>query len=248
MDRRNLLKALAGFALCPICAPRSFAAEWSYEGAHGPDKWGEINAASRVCSTGHQQSPIDISATTKADLPELSIAWSNTADTIVNNGHTIQVDFGEGSMLKAGNQAYKLVQFHFHRPSEHKIAGKVFPMEVHFVHQAPSGALGVVGIMMVAGRANPTFGRVVATMPQEAGPPVKAEAAIDPNGLLPAKLGYFRYAGSLTTPPCSETVDWMVLTDPVQVAETDIAAFAKLYPMNARPVQKLFRRFLLTSG
>lgn len=91
------------------------------------------------------------------------------------------------------------------------------------------------------------FAKVVATMPPAEGPPVKADPGIDPNGLLPAKFGYYLYSGSLTTPPCSETVDWMLLTNPIEVAETDIAAFATLYPMNARPVQKLDRRFVLRS-
>jgi carbonic anhydrase len=139
------------------------------------------------------------------------------------------------------------VQFHFHRPSEHKIDGKSFPMEVHFVHATASGALGVIGVLMTAGKANAAFSKIVATMPQKAGPPVKADAAIDPGTLLPAGRSYFSYAGSLTTPPCAETVAWMLLTDPIEVADADIAAFGKLYAMNARPAQKLNRRFVLRS-
>ena len=128
------------------------------------------------------------------------------------------------------------------------IGGKSFPMEVHFVHQAASGALGVIGVMMATGKANATFNKVVATMPDKAGPAVKADAAINPNALLPARLAYYSYAGSLTTPSCAESVAWMVVNDPIQVAEADVAAFAKLYAMNARPVQKLNRRFVLRSG
>ena len=121
-------------------------------------------------------------------------------------------------------------------------------MEVHFVHQNASGRLGVIGVLMVTGDANPAFAKVVASMPSAEGPPVKAEPGIDPNGLLPAKRGCYRYEGSLTTPPCSESVDWMLLTDPIQVAEADVAAFAKLYAMNARPAQKTNRRFVLRSA
>jgi carbonic anhydrase len=247
MNRRHALKMLAGLALCPVCAPDGFAADWSYGGAHGPEHWGEIDAASRVCAAGGQQSPIDIATTVKAELPRLDFAWGRGADTIVNNGHTIQLNTAAGSTLTVGKDRYKLLQFHFHRPSEHQIGGKTFPMEAHFVHQAPSGALGVVGVMMVAGRRNPVFKTIVTTMPQAAGPAVKADARINPNGLLPARRGYFSYAGSLTTPPCSEVVSWMVLTDPIEVAEADIAAFAKLYAMNARPAQKANRRYLLRS-
>jgi len=101
---------------------------------------------------------------------------------------------------------------------------------------------------MATGKANRVFNKDVPTMPDKEGPAVKADAGIDPNGLLPARRGYYRYEGSLTTPPCSETVDWLLLTDPIQVAEADVATFAKLYPLNARPVQKPDRRFVLRSA
>lgn len=247
MNRRHALKALAGLALCPLCASTGFAAEkhpWSYEGANGPGHWGNVDAASKVCSVGSQQSPVDIRDTVKSQLAPLKIAWGKTADTIVNNGHTIQLNFAPGSTL---NGSYTLLQFHFHRPSEHLIGGKNFPMEVHFVHRNAAGSLAVVGVLMAAGRANAAFSKVVATMPAHEGPAVKADTAIDPNRLLPARHGYYKYAGSLTTPPCSEVVDWLLLREPIQVAQADINSFAKLYPMNARPVQKDNRRFVLSS-
>ena len=171
-----------------------------------------------------------------------------TADTIVNNGHTIQLNFAEGSTLKLGVTVYKLLQVHFHRPSEHLIGGKNFPMEAHFVHRAESGALAVVGVLLAEGKPNAAFGKIVATMPAKEGPAVKADSGINPNALLPAKLSYYRYEGSLTTPPCSEVVDWLLLTTPVQVAGTDVTNFAKLHPMNARPAQKDNRRFVLQSS
>ena len=241
MDRRHFFKGLAAMALCPLCAPGGFAAEgahWSYEGATGPDKWGDLDAASKVCSVGSQQSPIDIGGTIRAQLPPLKIRWGKSADTIVNNGHTIQINVGEGSTLTLGNEPYALLQFHFHRPSEHRVAGKSFPMEVHFVHRHASGALAVVGVLMTAGRQNNTFNAVTGTMPSKEGPAVKAGQGINPNGLLPSRLTYYRYPGSLTTPPCAETVEWLLLTTPIPVSEFDIAAFAKLYAMNARPAQK----------
>lgn len=251
MNRRHALKALAGLALCPLCTQKGFAAEghhWSYEGDGGPAKWGDLDAANKVCSIGSQQSPIDIGTTIKSRLPALRINWARSADTIVNNGHTIQLNFAEGSTLTLGDAKYKLLQVHFHRPSEHLIAGRNFPMEAHFVHRADSGALAVVGILMATGKPNDAFRRIAATMPAKAGPAVKADAGINPNALLPARLGYYRYPGSLTTPPCAEIVEWLLLTDPIQVADADIARFAKLYPMNARPVQKDNRRYVLQSS
>jgi carbonic anhydrase len=249
MNRRDALKAFVGLALCPLCTP-SFAAEgahWSYEGTMGPAKWGDLDAASKTCSVGAQQSPIDIVSPIKSQLPPLKINWGKIADTIVNNGHTIQLNFAEGSTLAVGGNTYKLLQVHFHRPSEHMIAGKSYPMEAHFVHRADTGALAVVGVLMSTGKPNAAFARVVSAMPAKEGPPVKADAGFNPNDMLPRKLSYYRYPGSLTTPPCAETVEWLLLTTPITVAETDVAAFAKLYPLNARPVQRDNRRYVLMS-
>jgi carbonic anhydrase len=250
MNRRDALKAFAGLALCPLCRP-AFAAEgahWSYEGATGPAKWGDLDAASKVCTIGLQQSPIDIVAPIKSQLPAIKLNWAKTADTIVNNGHSIQLNFAAGSTLTLGDKKFNLVQVHFHRPSEHMVAGKSFPMEAHFVHSADSGALAVLGVLMSTGKPNAAFARVVATMPAQEGPPVKADAGFNPNDMLPKKLSYYRYSGSLTTPPCAETVEWLVLTNPITVAQSDVAAFAKLYPLNARPVQRDNRRYVLVSG
>ena len=183
MNRRHALKALAGLALCPLCSPSGFAAEgahWSYEGGTGPAKWGDLDAASKVCTIGAQQSPIDIVAPIKSQLPPLKITWAKAADTIVNNGHTIQLNFAEGSTFAVGNAKYKLLQVHFHRPSEHMVGGKGYPMEAHFVHRADSGALAVVGVLISTGKANAAFAKVVSTMPAKEGPPVKADAGFDP--------------------------------------------------------------------
>lgn len=248
MNRRHALQALAGFALCPLCQP-AFGAEgvhWSYEGDSGPAKWGDVDAGSKTCAVGSQQSPIDIVDPVRSRLPALKVEWPRHADTIVNNGHTIQLNLSGAMTL--GEAKYKLLQFHFHRPSEHTIAGKAFAMEAHFVHSAENGALAVVGVLMSAGGPNAAFSRIVATMPAQEGPAVKADDGIHPRALLPQRLGYYRYAGSLTTPPCAETVAWIVLAEPIHVSAADIEAFAKLYPMNARPVQRDNRRFVLRSS
>jgi carbonic anhydrase len=249
MQRRQALKLFAGLALCPLCASNTFASEnhWSYEGAAGPERWGILDAASVNCSAGSQQSPIDVTAPIEARQPSLRISWSQRPDTIVNNGHTIQFDFREGSTLTIGDHRYMLKQFHFHHPSEHLVEGKRFAMEAHFVHAGLDG-LAVIGVLMVAGEPNATFKKIVATMPSEKSPSVPADPAIDPARLLPNRLAYYNYKGSLTTPPCSETVDWIVLTQPIEVDEGDIARFAELYPMNARPQQHRDRRFILSSS
>ena len=251
MNRRHALQALAGLALCPLCATKGLASEgahWSYEGDSGPSKWGDLDAANKTCAAGTQQSPVDLAAATRARLSPLRLNWAKRADTIINNGHTIQLNFGEGSSLTFDGITYKLLQVHFHRPSEHLIGGKNFPMEAHFVHRSESGGLAVIGVLMATGRPNRTFHQIVSVMPQNEGPAVKLETGIDPHGLLPPRQGHYRYSGSLTTPPCSETVEWLVMASPVYVAEADVLRFAKLYPMNARPVQQLERRYVLRSS
>ncbi len=255
MHRRQALKLFSSFALCPLCVGASLGEEtqaaphWSYEGGTGPANWANLDAANRACSTGTQQSPIDLSEPVSARQPALNLDWKTRPDTIVNNGHAIQLNFSEGSAISLGKRTYGLTQFHFHQPSEHRLNAKSFAMEVHFVHATEgSGGLAVVGVFMTPGKTNAVFNKIVSTMPAEEGPPVPADRAIDPNGLLPARHNYYRYEGSLTTPPCSETVDWLVLADPIEVAEIDIVRFAKLYPMNARPVQNPNRRFILTSN
>jgi carbonic anhydrase len=250
MNRRHALQMLAGLALCPVCASAGFAAEgahWSYEGPTGPDHWGELDPAYKACSVGSQQSPVDVIGAIKAQLPPLQIAWRKPADTIENNGHTIQLNFTPGNVLKLGNDLYELMQYHFHRPSEHLIGGKSYAMEAHFVHRNKAGNYAVVGVLMAAGGNNPAFHKITASMPGHEGPPVKADPTINPNALLPAQRSYYRYAGSLTTPGCGEVVEWLLLRAPLAVAPADIDAFAKLYPLNARPVQKDNRRFLLGS-
>lgn len=251
MERRIFLKGLTLLGACPLCIWRSWASEdahWSYEGEAGPDRWGALTKENAACSAGSQQSPVNIVGSTKADLPKLKIAWLEEGSKIVNNGHTIQINVPPGGKLAAGDNSYELVQFHFHAPSEHLINGKHFPMEAHFVHSnAASGALGVLGVFLIEGRSNQAFARIADTFPLNAGDEAPAPTGAGPRGLVPKSLKYWKYEGSLTTPPCSEIVDWMVCMDPMEVAKADIAKFTALYSMNARPVQEARRRFILRS-
>ena len=148
MHRRRALMIFAGFGLCPLCASIGVAAEeshhWSYEGASGPEKWGGLDAADAPCSAGDQQSPIDITGAISARQPPLKLSWSKRPDTIINNGHTIQLNFAGGNTLRVGDRSYGLTQFHFHHPSEHLVDGKGFAMEAHFVYAAENGGLAVL--------------------------------------------------------------------------------------------------------
>ena len=195
MHRRQALHVFAGLALCPPCATAGGAGEghphWSYDGATGPDTWGGLDNEDKACSSGHQQSPIDITGSINAKQPPLKINWRKRPATIVNNGHTIQLDVTEVDTLDLGDRNFRLTQFHFHHPSEHLVAGKSFAMEVHFVHAAATGGLAVVAVLMVACKSNAVFKKIVSTMPEEEGPAVPADLAIDPGRLLPAERAYY---------------------------------------------------------
>ena len=253
MERRSFLRGLVLLGICPICANVASAAEgvhWTYEGEHGPDHWGSMDKANIACSAGSQQSPLDIVGTIKADIPAIKPDWKAGGAKIANNGHTIQINVAEGSKLARGDRTYDLLQYHFHSPSEHRVDGKAFPMEAHFVHKnAATGGLGVIGVFLTPGKTNASFAAVAAAFPdhesegEEGGLPDS-----DPAGMPPASLDYWYYEGSLTTPPCSETVDWMVVKAPLEVAEADIAKYTKLYSHNARPVLPSDRRFILSSS
>jgi carbonic anhydrase len=245
IDRRRIL---LGLALCPLCAASARAeGHWSYEGEGAPEKWGTLDSDFRACSTGAEQSPIDLKDAVRADLNGLSMAWKPRSYQVANNGHTIQLDVPSGDSLALEGQTYELKQFHFHTPSEHALDGKRLAMEVHFVHAHANGHLAVVGILMTEGVNNATFSSIMQAAPTRPGS-VPASSPIDPNALLPTRRAIFRYEGSLTTPPCSEIVDWIVFAQPVEVDGADIAAFRAIFPMNARPLQPINRRFLLQAG
>ena len=215
------------------------APHWGYGGEHGPEDWGDMEAGFSACKLGKEQAPIDIRNATKSALPALDFEYTKSSAEVVNNGHTIQVNLVDGGVLNLDGVPYKLVQFHFHTPSEEKINGKAYSMGAHLVHQSAAGQLAVVAVLLTEGRANAALGPVFENLPQTEGSKKTLGASFNAAELLPAARDYFRYVGSLTTPPCSEGVRWQVLKQPVYVSKAQIAAFRKLYNMNARPVQPL---------
>jgi carbonic anhydrase len=215
------------------------APHWGYGGAHGPEKWGDMEAGFAGCKLGKEQSPIDIRNATKSALPRLDFKYTKSSAEVVNNGHTIQVNLADGGVLSLDGVPFKLVQFHFHAPSEEKIDGKAYSMVAHLVHQSAEGKLAVVAVLFTEGQANAALDPVFKNLPKSEGSKKKLDANFNPAELLPAERGYFKYVGSLTTPPCSQGVRWQVLKQPIEVSKAQVAAFRKLYNMNARPVQPL---------
>lgn len=259
MYRRRALQMLAaaGAAACPVClaklasansaAGEHAAPHWSYEGEGAPEHWGGLSPDFKVCDLGLQQSPIDLSGSMRAELSPIPVSWTKGEYAILNNGHTIQVNCKASGSTSIEGHDFELVQFHIHHPSEHKVNGQSFDLEVHFVHKSAEHGLAVLGVFLKPGAASAVLQPVFDAMPAEAGPETPL-AGLDLYALLPASHGYFRYKGSLTTPPCGEVVTWTVFKEPIEASPEQVATFAKLFPMNARPVQPLNRRFLLQSA
>ena len=216
------------------------APHWEYEGEAGPSKWASVDSAFKTCGMGKRQSPINIEIrdAEKGGLKPIAFTWLPGPAEIVNNGHTIQVNLPNSGSARFDGMEYKLVQFHFHTPSEEKIDSMAQHMVAHFVHRAGDSKLAVVGVLFKLGKENATLKPVFDNLPKKKGLTFELKE-FNPADLIPADPTYFAYTGSLTTPPCTEDVKWQVMRTPIEISYAQLAAFKKLYKMNARPVQPL---------
>ncbi|MFA7293651.1 MAG: carbonic anhydrase family protein [Rhodocyclaceae bacterium] len=220
---------------------------WDYEGEGRPDNWGKLRPEYGTCASGKRQSPIDIRDGIRVDQPAIDFSWRPSQFRIVDNGHTVQVAVGGSSLTLLGKN-YELIQFHFHRPAEERVNGRGFDMVAHFVHKAEDGRLAVVAVLMEQGVENPFVQTLWNYMPLERNEDVAPpNVVVDPAAFLPADRAYYTYMGSLTTPPCTENVQWLVMRQPVQVSAEQIGIFSRLYRNNARPVQPSFGRLIKES-
>lgn len=220
---------------------------WDYEGPNGPARWGQLNPAWKTCDTGKRQSPIDIRDGIRVDLEPIKFSYAPTYFRILNNGHTVQVSVGPGNTMSVMGRTFDLVQFHFHRPSEERINGRGFDMVAHLVHKDLDGRLAVVAVLIERGDAHPLVQTLWNNLPLEQHHDYAPAVPINPTDLLPQAPEYYTYMGSLTTPPCSEDVLWMVMKQPIKLSAEQIAIFQRLYPMNARPVQPDNERLIKAS-
>jgi carbonic anhydrase len=217
---------------------------WSYEGEGGPENWAKLDPNNKACAIGQRQSPIDIREGIKVDLEPVQFDYRPSAFRIIDNGHTVQVNVGDSSITLTG-KTYELVQFHFHRPSEEKVNGRNFDMVAHMVHKADDGSLAVVAVLMERGEENPFIQMLWNNMPLEKNVSVSPPTpTINPASLLPSSRNYYTYMGSLTTPPCTEGVLWIVMKQPVQVSQDQVSIFSRLYRNNARPIQPAASRLI----
>lgn len=247
--KMNLLAAAFAAALAIPLASADQHAHWSYEQHGGADHWADLDDGFKTCRLGQAQSPIDIETgkVEKADLKPIGFAYSAGTAEMINNGHTIQVNLPAGGTATIDGVEYKLLQFHFHTPSEEKVDGKAYPLVAHLVHKSAEGKLAVVAVLFKQGKENAALKPVFADLPAGEGETKALGKAFDAAGLLPSNTAYYAFMGSLTTPPCSEEVRWQVLKTPVELSASQLAAFRKLYKMNARPVQPLNGRVVRIS-
>ena len=227
--------------------PAAHAPHWSYEGESGPEVWGRLKPEFAKCATGTRQSPIDIRDGLAVDLDPITFDYQASRFAVLDNGHTVQVELAQGNSIDVGGKRFELQQFHFHRPSEERIDGRQFEMSLHLVHKDGQGRLAVVALLFDKGPAHPVLQQVWNNLPLERGEANPARAPLELAALLPADRRYYTYMGSLTTPPCSEGVQWIVMRHPVTLAPEQIEIFARLYPMNARPLQAASGRRILQS-
>lgn len=213
---------------------------WSYEGETGPDHWGELTPEFRTCATGNKQSPINLSNMKSKEHTPIEFHYAPGGVEIVNNGHTIQVNYKKGNSIDVEGHTYELKQFHFHEPSENTLEGKSYPMEAHFVHADKEGHLAVVAVFFEEGQMNQELQKAWDFMPTHTNEKNKIGESVDAYILIPQNHDYFTFDGSLTTPPCSEGVLWLVMKGHDMASREQLEKFSvTMHHPNNRPVQPL---------
>ncbi|BCN93761.1 hypothetical protein THMIRHAM_15460 [Thiomicrorhabdus immobilis] len=227
------------------------AVHWGYSGEGGPRHWGDLAPENISCKIGKNQSPIDLrdkGGVGTTGLPQLDIHYRDVPLKMLNNGHTLQVNYPLGSYIKVGGHRYELLQFHFHTPSEHKKEGFNYPMEVHLVHKDGDGNLAVMGVLFQEGEENPQIETLLTHLPKEIGKQeIHRNLSLNPVMFVPGNTEFYKYSGSLTTPPCSEGVYWMVFKHPIEASAEQIEKMNEVMGENARPTQEINSRAVLKS-
>jgi carbonic anhydrase len=211
---------------------------WSYSGETSPKHWGKLKEEYSLCTKGKTQSPMDLTSMVQGPPDPISFQYYPSKVEIENNGHTVQFNIQGKSSIRVGGEKYDLLQFHFHIPSEHAFLGKLSDLEVHLVHKSSSGQLAVVGILIQKGVEQDWLSKFWDLIPSKKGEKAQGKENLNPRLWIPENKDYYSYDGSLTTPPCSEGVHWMVLKEQITLSEQQISRLRALYPNNSRPIQK----------
>lgn len=238
IKRITIAMALSGLMIQPSMAAAPDTSRWSYTGNTGPAYWADIDGDFRMCGLGRNQSPVDIQGAIDAELPPLQLDYAATGNRVLNNGHTVQVDSPQGNTLRLDGGIFTLQQMHFHAPSEHTIDGRRFPLEAHLVHSDMDGQLAVVTVLFEQGEESVVFDALLESSPSTTGEEGEIDGGIDFAQVLPDDQDYFRLNGSLTTPPCTEGVHWLVLKASQSLSSDQIVGFARAIGVdNYRPLQ-----------
>ena len=226
-------------------SPKDLREHWDYLGVEGPSHWGMLSKEYRTCEAGNRQSPINITMTHHGDHQHKLVFHYQTSQLHeMNNGHTIQVSHVSGCRVDLNDHKYKLRQFHFHAPSEHHIEGQAFPMEMHLVHQDESGHVLVIAAMMKTDATQPVLSKLWKWLPEQTEQEVSIPLELRLTDILPTNTNHYAYSGSLTTPPCTEGVQWIVLKEPIHITQQDVDQFVRIIGQNARPIQPLRNRHI----
>jgi len=218
--------------------------DWAYYGAGAPEHWGRIDPANKLCGNGRRQSPIDIRDGIRVDLESIRFDYQPSRFRITDTGRTVEVLLAAQRISLIG-KTYVLDKIQFHRPAEIKVGGRQYDMAAHLIHRAADGQLAIVAIPLERGSEHPVIQTLWNYLPLERGEAVMPpEASVDLAALLPESRKYYTFMGSLTTPPCTEGVLWLVMQQAVQISEEQIRIFSRLHAHNARPVQPLFGRLI----
>ncbi len=234
-----LAMALSGVA-CTSHDVKKNKVEWGYSGEIGPAYWGDLSSEFATCKTGKEQSPIDVRPTVDIDQSEIQFNYQISPMEILNNGHTVQVNFEPGSYITFQDETFNLLQVHFHTPSENLLMGQSYPLEAHFVHASESGKLAVVAVLIEEGSKNIWIQKVVDHMPKTLSEPQKIEGVyLNARDFIPSQNGHYGFKGSLTTPPCTEGVQWLMMKAQTTASKSQIEALHSVMHDNNRPVQPL---------
>ena len=221
---------------------------WTYSGHAGPQAWGDLRPDFALCKSGQRQSPIDLREGMAVDLEPIGFSYQSSSFGVIDNGHTVQVNLAPGNFMELGGRRFELRHVQFHRPSEERIDGRQFAMSAHLLHKDAEGRLAMVTVLLDPGPAQPLVQVVWNNLPLEKHQEAKARVSIDPSQLLPADRRYYTYMGSLTTPPCTEGVQRVVMRHPVTMSPEQMDIFARMYPTNSRPLQAAHGRRILQSN